>query len=168
MPKAQKKKNSRQRVARPRADKHAAIAQQIGDLLWAGQHAQAIELGTEALAESGLPVATRLDLLDLRAESFVAQGDLERARADAQAMLDLAERGKTAAFLAHARNRLALVQMRQGEAKIAVESATAALTAARQSKQPALEAMSLLRLAEAQFRTRFDFEQATRNAMRAV
>jgi GAF domain-containing protein/CheY-like chemotaxis protein/tetratricopeptide (TPR) repeat protein len=168
MPKAQKKKNSRQRVARSSADKHAAVAQQIGDLLWAGEHARAIELGTEVLSGSGLSLATRLDLLDLRAESFVAQGDLERARADAQAMLDLAERSNIAAFMAQARNRLALVQMRQGDAKIALESATAALAAARLSKQSTLEAMSLLRVAEAQFRARFDFEQSARNGMRAV
>ena len=83
-------------------------------------------------------------------------------------MLDLADRAKTAAFKAQARNRLALVQMRKGELKAAVASATAALKPARQSKQVSLEAMSLFRLAEAQFRNRVDFEKAARHAARAA
>jgi GAF domain-containing protein/CheY-like chemotaxis protein len=169
MREAQKKRKSRpQDAAHRRAGKHAAVAERVSDRVRAGQHAQAIKLVTEALAEPGLSVGVQIDLLDLRAESFIAQGEPAHASADAQAMLDLAERGKTAAFKAQARNRLALVQMRQGDFKTAVASATAALTAARQSKQVGLEAMSLFRLGEAQFRTRLDFEQAVRNATRAA
>ena len=126
----------------------------MGDLAWAGQHAKAIELATTALAAPRLSVADRLDLLDLRAESFVAQGDLDRAGADAAAMLGLAKTAKTAAFMAQAQNRQALVQTRKGEFKAAVATATAALKAARQSKQTPLIAMSLFRLAEAQYRGR--------------
>jgi tetratricopeptide (TPR) repeat protein len=169
MPDSGTKNNSRvQRVALPRAGKAAPTAEQVSDLAWAGQHAQAIELATTALAMTGLSVASRLDLLDLRAESFIAQGDLDPAKTDADAMLDLADRARTAAFKAQARNRLALVQMRKGEFKAAVASATAALKAARQSKQVPLEAMSLFRLAEAQSRNRMDYELGARNAARAA
>src|SRR5437016_9505449 len=119
-------------AAETRARAAVPTAGQVGDLAWAGAHAQAIELATVALATAGLSVGSRLDLLDLRAESFTAQGDLARAGADATEMVNLAERAKTAAFKAQARNRLALVQMRKGEFKAAVASATAALKAARQ------------------------------------
>ena len=108
--------------ARPRParkDPPVATAQQVADLAWAGQHAKAIELATAALAASGLDTAARLDLLDLRAESYIAQGDLGRASEDAAAMLGLAKTAKTAAATAQALNRRALVQMRQGELKAA-------------------------------------------------
>src|SRR2546425_302048 len=154
-------------AAETRARAAAPTAEQVGDLAWAGAHAQAIELATTALATPGLSAASRLDLLDLRSESFVAQGDLDRARADADAMADLADRARTSAFKAQARNRLALVQMRKGQ-KAAVATANTALKAARQSKQVALEAMSLFRLAEAQFRNRVDMERAVRNAVQAA
>jgi GAF domain-containing protein/CheY-like chemotaxis protein len=168
MTQAQKKKQSRrQHTAQPRAAK-PALADRVSDLLWAGQHAQAIERATTALAESGLSDATRLDLLDLRAECFIAQGNMDRASADADAMLELADRSKMAAFKAQAHNRLALVQLRKAEFKAAIASATAALRAARQSKRAPLEAMSLFRIAEAEFRNRADLEQAVRYAERAA
>ena len=163
-----RKKTSRRRPkAQPDARTLAPMKERISDLAWAGRHAQAIEQASSALTLTGLGVENRIDLLDLRAESFIAQGDLERARADADAMLELADRTRTPAFKAQARNRLAVVQMRKGELKAAVASATAALKAARQSKQVSLEAMSLFRLAEAQFRHRADLQQAARNALRA-
>src|SRR5438477_6843790 len=106
---SQKNKNSRgKRATQPRAARPASTAERVSDLAWAGQHAQAIELATAALAATGLSVGSRLDLLDLRAESFIAQGDVVRAGADATEMVDLAERARTAAFKAQARNRLAL------------------------------------------------------------
>ncbi|HEX8012789.1 MAG TPA: GAF domain-containing protein [Casimicrobiaceae bacterium] len=156
-----------QRASRPRAGKAAPTAERVGELAWAGQHAQAIELATEALATTGLSVGIRLDLLDLRAESFIARGDLDRARGDAAAMLGLSDIAKTAASKAQARNRQALVQMREGELQAAAETATAALKAARQSRQTPLVAMSLLRLAEAQFREKLS-EQAIENATKAA
>ena len=98
---ARKKAGKAPRPARPRqtsgamrtplqrrVDGSRASVTRVADLARAGQHAQAIELATEALGAAGLDVAVRLDLLDLRAESFVALGDLERAGADATAMLD--------------------------------------------------------------------------------
>ena len=169
MREAQKKEKSRRQDAtHRRAGKHAAVAERVSDRVWAGQHAQAIKLVTEALAEPGLSVGVQLDLLDLRAESFIAQGELEHASADAQAMLDLAETQRDGSIQGAGAQPPRAGANAQGEYKTAVASATAALTAARQSKQVGLEAMSLLRLGEAQFRTRLGFEQALRNATRAA
>jgi tetratricopeptide (TPR) repeat protein len=161
------KKASRLRPKASRADASGPIKARVSELAWTGHHAEAIEHASAALAKSDLSVESRLDLLDLRAESFIAQGDLERASADADAMLQLAKGTGTAALNAQAHNRLALVQMRTGALKAAVASATAALKAARRSKQVALEAMSLYRLAEAQHRSRTDAEQAVRHALQA-
>jgi len=169
MPESQRKRKTRsKRTAQPRAAKPAATAERVSDLAWAGQHVQAIDLATETLAANGLSAGSRLDLLDLRAESFIAQGDLDRGGSDAAEMVDLADRAKSSAFKAQARNRLALVQMRKAELKAAVRTANAALKAARQSKQPPLVAMSLFRLAEVQSRVGADNEQSVRNAERAA
>src|SRR5260221_3490007 len=162
-----KRKKPGRPAARAAAGKAPSVAQRVGDLAWAGQHAQAIETATAALAKSNLSVASRLDLLDLRAESHIAQGDLARAGADADTMLDIATRARSAGFKAQARNRLALVQMRRGELKAALAGATTALNAARQSKRTQLIAMSLFRLAEAQMRENLN-EQAIRNAAKAA
>src|SRR6266568_4725844 len=87
-----------QRSAPPRAGKPAPTAERVRDLAWAGQHAQAIELATEALAAIGLSTQSRLDLLDLRAESYVALGKLDLAAEDAAAMLEVAAAGKSPAL----------------------------------------------------------------------
>ncbi|MGC1817565.1 MAG: GAF domain-containing protein [Casimicrobiaceae bacterium] len=164
----EKKPASRHRTA-VRTDPGASppTAAQIADLAWAGQHAKAIELATSALAAARLPVARKLDLLDLRSESFTARGELERAGADAAAMRELANASGKAALKAQAANRMALIQMRRGEWKSAVRTATAALKDARQSRQKAAEAMSLYRLAEAQFRVSAN-EPSARNATHAA
>jgi len=57
---------------------------------------------------------------------------------------------------------------RRGDANAAVVAATAALKAARQSRQPALEGLALLRLADAHYRTFFGHEQALENAIAAA
>ena len=67
---------------------------------------EAVEAATAALASARLPVATRLDLLDLRAESYFAQGDVAAAEADAAAMARRSP-NRSAAFLAQALNRRA-------------------------------------------------------------
>ena len=116
-------KPRRQRAAISPSRSPIPTAKEVGDLAWAGQHALAIDRATAALAPPGLDIASRLDLLDLRAESFIAQGDLDRAGADASAMLDLAQTAKTAAFTAQALNRNALVKTRSGEFKTAIVTA---------------------------------------------
>ncbi|HKN08103.1 MAG TPA: GAF domain-containing protein, partial [Pseudomonadota bacterium] len=143
-------------------------AERVSELVWAGHHGEAIKLASAALSEPSMGVDSQLDLLDLRAESFIAQVDLEHALADADAMLVVAERARSPAFMARARNRQASVLLRKGEFKAAVAVADAALKAARQSKHLALEALSLSRLAEAHFRSRTDFELAARHSQRAA
>ena len=74
---SQRKKTSRARPrAQPRADGSVPVKQRVRDLAWAGHHQQAIEQASAALAATGLSVETRLDLLDLRAGSFIAHVDL--------------------------------------------------------------------------------------------
>jgi len=150
----QRPSGSRKRAgppAKPLSSSRTA-AEQVAALAWAGQHAQAVGRATVALEAPGLAVAGRLDLLDLRSESFLAQGSLDRAAADAAEMLKLANASKAIALKARALNRRALVEMCRGDTESAAKTATAALKAARQSKQAPLEALSLFRLAEAQFR----------------
>ncbi len=142
-------------------------AAEIGDLAWAGKHARAIERAGAALAAPGLSDAERLDLLDLRSESFIALGDLDRAAADAQTMLELANRSRLAALKAQSGNRMALIQMRNSDPEAAVNTATAALKSARASSQRRLEAMAHFRLAEAQARTTKHDEEALASAVRA-
>jgi len=143
-----------------------ASAEQIADLAWAGQHAKAIELASKALAATAAG-ARRLELLDLRAESHVALGNLDAAGADAGAMLALAKSAKSAAAMAQALNRRALVEMRTAKSKAAMATATAALKNARKSTDRRLEAMSLFRLAEATFRAQ-PGEQAHKLATEAA
>src|SRR5512143_1476805 len=102
----------------------------VRERAWAGNHAKAIELATQALAAPRIKPAERMLLLDLRAESYVAQGALDLAGQDAAAMLALADARQTPALHAQALNRQALVQMRRGKLHEAVESASAAVKAA--------------------------------------
>src|SRR5215204_5557594 len=66
----------------------------VRELAWMGQHAQAIELATEPLSRSGLKPDTQMDLLDLRAESYIALLNLDAAEKDADAMMILANAQK--------------------------------------------------------------------------
>ena len=162
-----KKKRAVPRDTRGATSAARATIQQVGDLAWAGQHAKAIEVATASLARSGLSFGRQIDLLDLRSESFIAQGDLGPAEADAKTMLELARRARKPAFIAQALNRRAIVEFRAGKAKAATVTADEALHAARQSKQVALEALSLFRLAEAQFRA-LNSERSAKTAAQAA
>jgi len=150
----------------------AAISEQtiatVRQLAWAGQHAQAIELATQELMRLPSPPKTRksetqqMDLLDLRAESYGAIGKLDLAAKDAKAMKKL---GTTAALKVQALNRLALVQMRAGNLKAAVKTATTAVKTKHAS--PALRAESLFRLSEAQMRIQ-KIDAAVETAQKAI
>ena len=142
--------------------------QQIADLAWAGQHEQAIAAATSALKRKTLAADERMTLLDLRAESYIAVGDLKRAAADAAAMKALGRAEASAALHARALCRESQVQHQRGEARAAVVTATAALKAARKSRRPELEALSLLRLAAALNLGGFDREAAAKHAMQAA
>ena len=142
--------------------------QRIADLAWAGQHEQAIAAASAALEREALDADERMTLLDLRSESCIAVGDLAHAAADASAMKTLAKREKSDALLAGALCRDAFVLTRQGEFRDSMASATAALKAAKKSRRPEFEALSLLRLAGAQSAARTNLDAALRNASRAA
>ena len=142
--------------------------QQIVDLAWAGQHEQAIAGATAALKRKALAANDRMTLLDLRAESLFAIGDLKRAAADAGAMKALAKREGGAALQARALCRDSQVQLQRGEVHAAMVTATAALKAARRSRRPELEAICLVRLAVALNVGQFDSEAAAKHAVRAA
>jgi GAF domain-containing protein/CheY-like chemotaxis protein len=132
------------------------IIAQVRELVWTGQHAQAIELATQALAEIGTggspSVPTQMELLDLRAESYIALGKFDLAAKEAAVMLKLANSEKTPALKAQALNRKVLLQMRQGDLPAALKTAGTALKTARSTDNDSLIAASLARLGEAQFR----------------
>ena len=139
----------------------------IRELAWTGQHTRVVELASEMLATPGLTPASQMNLLDLRAESNIAQGALDRAALDAAAMVQLAKAEGPPALMSQALNREALVQMRQGALIPALQTATAALEAAVQSQAPSVRAQSLLCLSEAQNRTK-QSEAAIQSAQQAL
>jgi len=51
-------------------------------LAWAGKHTQAIETASHELGRHNLKPKMQMDLLDLRAESYIALGKLDLAAAD--------------------------------------------------------------------------------------
>jgi len=161
----------KRRPAREPSQSGASLVAPIRELAWIGQHAQAIEESTRTLASradrAGLPGAVQMDLLDLRAESNIALGQLDHAAQDAAAMVQLATRHKSPASKVQALNRKALIQMRQGELKAAIDSAVAAAKIARQSRRKPLLATSLLSLGEVQVRAG-QYEVALKIAQQAV
>jgi signal transduction histidine kinase len=141
---------------------------------WNGRYDHAIAIIDQILARDVADIATRLDLLDARAESHIARGDLDAAARDTAEMLKLAHTENNPAFAAQALNRQALLQMRQGALPEAVVNATAALKAAQQSDQPTLITSSLSGMSEALERTKAEItearerETATNDIMRII
>ena len=138
----------------------SSIAAQVRELAWAGQHAQAIEHCSQALQGKRLAAAARIELLDLRAQSFIAQGRFADAALDARAMQALAAQQGQAADQSSAHICLAMAQMRQGDVNAALTTATQAHVLAhkvadakpRNKNLAALLGRSLLCLGEAQIR----------------
>jgi PAS domain S-box-containing protein len=145
----------------------------VHDLAWTGQHTQAIEIATKALAAKKIKPAMQMDLLDLRAESYIAQGKMDLAAKDASAMVKLSNainqktKSKNLKLAAQALNRKALVQMRQGSLEAALKIATAAVKTARKTKHQHLLAECLFRLSEVQFRTQHS-KAASETAQKAA
>ncbi|MEN9562649.1 MAG: hypothetical protein RIR73_893, partial [Chloroflexota bacterium] len=143
----------------------------IRQLAWTGQHMLAIDSATQALAAPKIKPAEQMTLLDLRAESYIAIGKLDLAMKDAKAMGKISSKLQVAGLKVQALNRLALVQMRTGDLKAAVKSATAAVkaNANRQSSivNRQLFAESLFCLAEAQWRAR-QLEAALKTAQETI
>jgi GAF domain-containing protein/DNA-binding response OmpR family regulator/anti-sigma regulatory factor (Ser/Thr protein kinase) len=116
-----------------------------------GQHERAVALASDALALPRLTPATRLALLEARAGSLLSLAETGRAQVDADTMQALAEQSGRAALQARALACQALVQLRHGDVKQAVQSAAQAEDAARRSRQQPLIALALLRRAQAGF-----------------
>ena len=142
--------------------------QAVADLAWAGQHEQAVAAATAALKLKTLDADERMTLLDLRAESWLALGDLKRAGDDAQAMKALAKREGGTALLARALCRESYVRVRDANPHRGATTAAAALKAAERSRVPELAALALFRLALAQSNSRMDLRAACRHATRAA
>jgi signal transduction histidine kinase/DNA-binding response OmpR family regulator len=143
-------------------------SQRVADLAWAGRHEQAIAKATAALKRKRFDAGERMALLDLRAESRVALGDLKGAGDDAKAMNALAKQEGNAALQARAWCRESAILVRAGKAARGAQTAAAAMTAAKQSGDPALIAQALWRLAAAQAGARIDLSGASRRALRAA
>jgi hypothetical protein len=139
---------------------------QARDLAWAGQHAKAIEICTQALASKAdwqSDPQLQLDLLDTRAESYIAQLELDTAEKDAALMVKLAKAENKPALKAQALIRKGVVLWFQRKNESSIRTLTSALKLARQSQQKHLEAESLFRLADAQ-----TGEQAINSAQQAT
>ncbi len=141
---------SRRQPQTPSCPAEAALAKARAQS-WSGQHAPAIAMCTQALEEQPAP-ALRMDLLDLRAEAFIASGRFPDAAADADTMVALAKAQKDPVLGIQALNRRAVVLMRQGDARTAVQVATRAVALATRRQVPQLLPHALLRLAEALLR----------------
>ncbi len=166
-PASKGKRDASRRISREAVTSVADAISRAHAMAWAGQHAEAIALCTEALGATRIKVALRMNLLDLRAESYIALGNLDRAVDDAAAMLKLARVEGKPALKAQALNRKALVEMRQGDLKLAVKTASTAVEAAQRSGLESLHAESLLRVGEAHMRTKND-KAAIEAAQQAV
>ena len=125
---------------------------QVRELALAGLHMEAIEACNQGLAMQPVPIARRIALLDLRAESLIAQGQFTDAASDGDAMLALAAKQNDRGLTVLALMRQAVAAMRLGQVKPALAAATQAHAVARKVRDMALAARSLLCLAEAQLR----------------
>ena len=148
------------------------VPARVNALAWAGKHAQAIETATHELTKANPLIGEKIDLLDLRAESYIAIGKLDLASNDANTMVKLVKAGKflpstTQALMAKALNRKTVVQMRKGDLKNAVRTASLALKTAQQAKRKNIIAQSLLILSEAQTR-KGQIKQSIVTARKAV
>ena len=139
----------------------------VRNLAWTGQHAQAIELATQALAYSKIKPTEQMDLLDLRAESYIAQGKSDLAAKDANAMVKLANKAKKPTLKAQALIRKGVVQGLKDEDEKAIRTLNSALKIARRNSAKHLEAESSYRLGELQLYLNLN-EQAIHFAQQAA
>ncbi len=131
------------------ADPSSPISQ-IHDLAWVGQHTQAIKLATQELAKDNQSLKDKLNLLDQRAESYLAQGTFSLASKDAELMMEMTE-ADHGELKVQALNRKAFVQIKTGDVQDAIKTATLAVEIASSEEvhDKRLLALSLYRLSEA-------------------
>jgi signal transduction histidine kinase/CheY-like chemotaxis protein len=149
-----KDQGSDRRPAAPRSTRPAtaAAATAVRDLAWAGHHEQAVDAAARALDMAGLDATTSVALLQARADSLIALGEIRRAEADVNAMLALAEREASPALLARTLLTLSRAQLFSGHLNDALGAAQRALQAAARSRSAALRAECRLNLASVQSR----------------
>ena len=96
------KKSPVQKAIKKDSSQQSTVSDQIisraRELAWMGQHTKAIELATqELIRKTDWQSASRIvDLLDLRAESYLALGKPDLATRDTNTMVKIAESGKEA------------------------------------------------------------------------
>ena len=168
MPDVQKKKKTGGKIkASPSVTPASSALEEVAGLAAAGQHARAIAVATHALSVARVATANRLNLLDLRAESHLAQGDVGAADADTAAMIAMARRSRNPAYLAQALNRRVAFEIYLANSRLALATAEQALDAARRSGQSAIEATSWFRLASALLRQR-EYAQSAKAAIQSI
>jgi len=148
--------SARSKPARPSRRGAAVPAgwNSAAELAWSGRHEEARAACGEALADARLALAQRVALLALRSESAVALGRFDAALSDAETLLTLVPGAEHAAAQAQGYAAMAMALMRRGRLQEALAVATLALERAERCGQPALRALALTRLGEAQFRVR--------------
>ncbi|MFO1303895.1 MAG: GAF domain-containing protein [Burkholderiales bacterium] len=130
--------------------------QDIADLAWSGRHEEAVAAATRGLERRKLAPIDRTTLLDLRAESCLALGELALAQADAQAELVAARAAGDPALIVRALCRSAAILTRMGDMNAAFRTASTALELARDAGHRHAEAHALLRVAHAETLGRLD------------
>ncbi|MGE5465182.1 MAG: hypothetical protein ACM3PS_17600 [Syntrophothermus sp.] len=147
--KAIKKRGSASRGMKFQSPKEETgyLIEQVRALAWEGKHARAIELATEALSHSKIKPAEQMNLLDLRAESYLVQLKYDLAEKDVMEMERLAKAENKPALKAQALVRKANLRAWQDRVEDTQRTAKSALKFARLSKQKYLEAESLFWLA---------------------
>src|SRR5215207_5406383 len=107
---------------------HSQIISRVRELAWTGQHAQAIDLASQELSKADWQSAPRqMDLLDLRAESYIAQLNFDAAEKDVKQMERLAKVIDKPAWKAQALIRKAQLRAWQGKEDDRKRAATSAL-----------------------------------------
>ena len=129
-------------VAAPRAPSSDAISS-ARDLARAGQHQQAVDVLSKALQRAAAVEDDSLALLELRAESLAALGEMDRAMADAETMQAQSERSGRSDLVARALIVLARLQVLSSNLDVADRTAELAVKTARKSRNKLLVALAL-------------------------
>ena len=134
-------------------NKPISIIEQVHSLAWVGKHQQAIGLASQALGNTKLPISLRMDLLNLRVDSYLVLGRIEEAHRDAKTMKKLANQSRTSMaenfhkFSAMAYDNQSQCYLLYGDFKKTYVLLQKALKHAERSRQKDLICSSLIRLA---------------------
>ncbi len=131
--------------------KAAELDRTLDALGLAGRHADVVTAATRALDEAGLDAPTRMALLDRRAESLLAQAEMDAFDADVAAMRALARAAgaEHPALQARADLRSANERLHRGDLAKSLRYARAAHRAALRAAAPKLEVEALCAIADA-------------------